>query len=126
MKSQKKVFIRGFNCLIDESIAPHIQWLNEHGFHTIGCCSGNIIDHNRNPDYPEIQFFTELISNDKIMLIIKTAIEIKLNFSYDFNESPILTENQIESKNQLHINWKYPAELDLFIHVLKHNLKTVN
>ena len=129
-KRQKKLLIRGFECLIDESIASYIQWLNENEFHTIGCCSGDPIDHHiKELDPPYLLFPTKLLTKDKKDLIINTISEInnrdpEINLKYDISDAKFgFCENNVEYKNLLSLSCKYPAGLHLFFHVLKQNLK---
>lgn len=123
MKKQKIVQIRGFNCLIDESIVPYIQWLNKNGFHTIGCCSGDPYDHDCDPNSPGIEFFTEIISTEHLILLIKTALETKLDFNYHSVKFPYV-ENNIKCENVFSIGWKTPDNIYNFMCKLEQNSKT--
>lgn len=129
-KKQKILLIRGFECLIDESIASYIQWLNENGFHTSGCCSGDPIDHHiKKLDPPCLLFPTKLLTKDKRELIINTISEInnwdpELKMKYDISDTNFgFRENNVEYKNFLSLSCKYPAGLHLFFHVLEQKIK---
>lgn len=120
-KRQEIVLIRREKYLIDKSIVPHIKWLNKHKFHTIGCCSGNIKDHDYISTFPTIQFFPEIISMRKILLIIKSAIQSGIEFSYLTLKFPII-ENGKQNKKGLNVFWKNPNQLNKFMKILKNSV----
>jgi len=124
MNRQRDINIRGDNCLIDESIAPYIEWLNKHGYHTIRCSSGNQIDHDYVCDAPEIQFLDDIISPEKTLLLSETLIETHpylIELLHESNLSLTYFKGIIgnEKHKLLSLKWKIPTELESFMHILQ-------